>query len=298
MKKNLEILLIALCLITNYFIKNYLSFIALFFLIILYLFDENRENFKKVLIKLEVINQIYISKEEKLNNVLGQSNLPFQQRCKIIAQNAKLKIEKEFYSELSLCNNKTNIDNLIIQYKEILNKNQKGLIMDYFIFSFFLLVMINLFPSFSYSSSLKIISFLPSLFLLFDYIMNTRRKAPIFASKFNKMYIEFYSSLSYLRPMECLIKTVDKYPSKHNPFALLLDDINSNKMSLDNKIYEKYEVFTQIYKICYSNKFTKDLFLEEYYRQCINKSSTFFLFIKDNIINANLIITIILGVFL
>ena len=76
MKKNLEILLIALCLITNYFIKNYLSFIALFFLIILYLFDENRENFKKVLIKLEVINQIYISKEEKLNNVLGQSNLP------------------------------------------------------------------------------------------------------------------------------------------------------------------------------------------------------------------------------
>ena len=92
MKKNLEILLIAICLITNYFIKNYLSFIALFFLIILYLFDENRENFKKVLIKLEVINQIYISKEEKLNNVLGQSNLPFQQRCKIIAQNAKLKI--------------------------------------------------------------------------------------------------------------------------------------------------------------------------------------------------------------
>ena len=115
MKKNLEILLIALCLITNYFIKNYLSFIALFFLIILYLFDENRENFKKVLIKLEVINQIYISKEEKLNNYYN-----------------KAQIDRKFSEIGSGSASETNSNNYIISkhkpFEEITSKLENGLL--------------------------------------------------------------------------------------------------------------------------------------------------------------------------
>ena len=63
----------------------------------IYLFDEKEDSLKKIILKLEVLNQIYLSKEEKLDNASGPSNIEFDKRCKILSQNAKLKKEKEFF---------------------------------------------------------------------------------------------------------------------------------------------------------------------------------------------------------
>ena len=298
MKKNIEIFLLILCLVINYLLDNYFSLVIIMVILMIYLFDEKEDSLKKIILKLEVINQIYLSKEEKLDNVFGPSNIEFDKRCKILSQNAKLKKEKEFFDELSLCNNKTSIDNLIFIYKSMLSKNQKDLVIGYFLLSFFTLLMIKLFPSFSYSSSVRIVLFISSIFVLFDYLFLKRTPICSFSTRVNRLFIKFYSSLSYLRPMESLIKLVDDYPYKNNPYEILLNDIRESKMSFESKIYDKYPFFSHIYKLCYSNKFSRDLYLEEHFKKCIDKSANIIEVIRSNIISLSFVLITIGGIFL
>ena len=75
MKKNIEIFLLILCLVINYLLDNYFSLVIIMVILMFYLFDEKEDSLKKIILKLEVINQIYLSKEEKLDNVFGPSNI-------------------------------------------------------------------------------------------------------------------------------------------------------------------------------------------------------------------------------
>ena len=98
--------------------------------------------------------------------------------------------------------------------------------------------------------------------------------------------------------MESLIKLVDDYPYKNNPYEILLNDIRESKMSFESKIYDKYPFFSHIYKLCYSNKFSRDLYLEEHFKKCIDKSANIIEVIRSNIISLSFVLITIGGIFL
>ena len=254
------------------------SLLVLGYLVILFT-NLKTNKFKDNILKLSKANQVYKDKEEKLNLVFGPSNDLFEDRCQILKSKAKSSLERSFYHDLSLCNNKTQIENLIESYLVLLSRNEFDFLVEILLGN-----TIFTFMSFYYKNLInvqvfQIINIVCLLVLIIKKLDHQSISNSLLMSTEKKFYIKFFIRLSYLSPMVSLKETIDEFELSGSIYNKLFDDINENQIS--NYPKKTSEVTTCLYKILANNKYNHEPLLFTAYLK-INEDSFFFSkFVED-----------------
>lgn len=260
-------IVIVTTILLNIISKSYISLILIQSSIVVFLIHKQDFDFYHQLLKLKMVNQIYIERKDKLKMAFDDQDLDYEDYCEYLKNKTKRKKEKEFYSELKMCSNKTQIDHLIdtksIEFKvddiKILTEN---LIMHMFVWIIYLF-----FPSLNQKIIQSYILICINIVTLLTLIFNNH--SDIFLSSFDKFYIEFYQKLAYLRPMKALEVSIEKYQNSKQCqiYSKIHEAINAQKTVELNCSIKRQNIITEIYRICYLNVFKKEEILKSYYFQ-------------------------------
>ena len=262
----------------NLILKFYLVVLILAIYLFILLSNLSNSKFFNNLIKIQKANQVYSSKEEKLNYVFGPSSDSFEERCQILKGNSKSSLERLFYGELSLCNNKTQIDRLIYCYMSIISRNHLEFDLE-FLLSNLLFILIKFFFSridiFYYGMILNMIS---SIYLIVLAINEKQFNRSFLLTSERKFYLRFFTRLSYLSPMVSLKETLDESEIEGSIYNTLYDDVNENKIS--EYAVKKVELTTCLFKILTNNKFNNEKILVDYYEESLDCTKGIFSFVN------------------
>ena len=246
--------------------------------------------FFKMLVKLKKINQLYISKEEKLADVFGQHQLSFKDFCLFLSNQKKNKKQQKFFIELSNCENKTQIDHLLDCYLLMEDGSMKLELYKLIITSIFAFIIPIIFPYLSkYQFILNVgINLAIIVIWIEEFILKGKRW---FDNRINRFFYVFYQRLAYMLPMKSLLITINDFPKNQvKIFKCLKEDVSEGKQRIYSKNKQEEILLTDIYKVCYLNRYTNEIVLKNHFCNLIDKSNK----IKENITNIILGISVLI----
>lgn len=266
--KTIEFVLIILMIIFFRFINIYCA-LCLFICLTIKCNDFNLLRMEKILFKFKISNQININLDDKLN-IISDNKLNFKNKALYLKGKAKTQIEKNFYNDLSNCNNKKQIEILIDWYCNKIKINNTEIYYQAFLITSISFIF-YLYFNFYISQLFQIILMLCCIVLLAYEISKLINIYSDNAKSFYKFFIIFYRKLSYLPPLIAYNETLKK--SKNKIFQKLFDDINNKGISFLNLDKEKQEICFTLYKVCYTNSLYDQKKLHELYKLSLKKDN-------------------------
>ncbi len=275
-KTILILLVIIVTALFNIINKSYISLIILQSLIVFVLLHQQNQEFYHKLLKLKMVNQIYIERKDKLKMTFDNKDLPYDEYCDYLKNRTERKKEKEFYDELKLCTNKTQINHLIDAKLIEFKVDDLKILVENLLMNIFTWIIYAFFPSLNHRISLSYMLFTTNFITLLTLIFN--KQGNIFLSTTDKFYIEFYEKLAYLRPMKALETTIDKYQDskKCQVYSRIYEAIISQKIIELNCSRKMQYIITEIYRICYLNVFKKEEVIKNYYFKIKTRSLEYY----------------------
>ncbi len=266
-EKLLMPIIIIITILLNIISKCYISLILIQSSIVVFLIHKQDLDFYRQLLNLKMVNQIYIERKDKLKMAFDKQDLVYEDYCEYLKNKTKRKKEKEFYSELKMCSNKTQIDHLIDVKEQEFKVDDVKILAENLVMHIFVYIIYLFFSSLNQKINQSYILICINIVTLLTLIFNNY--SDIFLSSFDKFYLEFYQKLAYLRPMKALETTIEKYQNSKQCrlYSKIYEAIIAQKAIELNCSTNKQNIITEIYRICYLNVFKKEETLKSYYFQ-------------------------------